>query len=491
MSFLKQLAGETAIYGLSSILSRVVSFVLLTPYLTNVFDNTGDYGTITLLFGYAAILLVLYTIRMETTYFRFGSKAADQEASFSTAAIILLVITLFFSTLLVAVADPLATQLHFEGHPEYIYLVVAIIAADALVAVPFARLRLENRPWKFAIAKTLGMAVNVVVIFFLLEGLPLLMAQGFAWAEMLFAEERRVAFVFVANLCGSAVVLLYLLPYYKKVDWRWRPELANRMLRYAAPLIIVGLAGVLNQTIAFPLLEYLLPYAEERNRDLLGIYGAVAKLAILMNLFTQAFNYAAEPFFFRNAANKNVPEMYAKVAQAFALVAAFAVLGILLYLDQLQFLLGKNYREGLGVVPILLVANFMLGMYYNFAIWYKLKDRTSVGSYLSLGGVLITLAINFALVPQIDYYGAAIATLCCYTFMALGGYLTGRRAFPVPYRIGAIFGYLLFALLLYGLSEWLGLPNRSFLKFGVNTLLLLFFVAGVWRSGRGLLRSVV
>ena len=488
MSFLKQLAGETAIYGLSSILSRVLSFVLLTPYLTYSFNDSGDYGTISLLFGYAAILMVLYTIRMETTFFRFGSGEEGLERSYSTAVLMLLGLTGIFSTLLVTFAVPLSTVLNFEGHPEYIYLITAIIAADALVAVPFARLRLENRPWQFAAAKALAIVVNIVVIFFLLEGLPRLAAQGYGWAERWYSAERRVAFVFAANLVGSAVVLAYLSPYYRKVQWRWDGTLARRMLRYATPLIIVGLAAVLNQTVAFPLLEYLLPYGAERNRDLVGVYGGVAKLAVLMNLFTQAFNYAAEPFFFRNAARKNAPTMYAQVAQAFALVAAFAVLVILLYLDQIQFLLGKNYREGLGVVPLLLVGNFMLGLYYNFAIWYKLADRTLVGSYLSVGGVAVTLLVNFLLVPRIGYYGAAVATLCCYSLMAAGAYLTGRRAFPVPYRIGAILGYLGFALLLYGISTILPVPEKSAAQVAVNTGLLLVFVAGVARSGKWLLR---
>ena len=481
MSFLKQLAGETAIYGLSSILSRVLSFVLLTPYLTYVFDDSGDYGTISLLFGYAAILLVLYTVRMETTFFRFGSREDGLERSYSTAVHILLGLTVLFSTLLVLFAGPLATALNFAGHPEYIYLITAIIAADALVAVPFARLRLENRAWQFAAAKTLAIVVNVLVVFFLLEGLPRLAARGIGWAADWYRPERRIAFVFVANLVGSGAVLAYLGPYYRSVRWHWDGALARRMARYAAPLVVVGLAAVLNQTIAFPLLEYLLPYDAARNRDLVGVYGGVAKLAILMNLFTQAFNYAAEPFFFRNAAEKNAPAMYAKVAQAFALVAAFAVLAILLYLDQIQFLLGKSYRVGLGVVPLLLVANFMLGLYYNFAIWYKLADRTVVGSYLSVGGVVVTLLLNGLLVPRIGYYGAAVATLCCYTLMAAGAYLTGRRAFPVPYRTGIILGYLGFALLLYGVSRMLPVATQSVTQVVVNTGLLAVFVGGVWK----------
>ena len=489
MSFLKQLAGETAIYGLSSILSRVLSFVLLTPYLTYTFQESEDYGTISLLFGYAAILLVLYTIRMETTFFRFGSRPGELERSFSTAVLILLGLTALYSTLLVGFAGPLATALNFSGHPEYIYLITGIIAADALVAVPFARLRLENRPWRFAAAKTLAIGVNVGVIFFLLEGLPRLAAAGHDWAAHLYREERRIAFVFLANLVGSGVVLVYLSPYYRQVIWRLDGEQARRMLRYAVPLIVVGIAAVLNQVSAIPLLEYLLPYTETENRSLVGIYTAVAKLAILMNLFTQAFNYAAEPFFFRNATDKNAPAMYAKVAQAFALVAAFGLLVILLYLDQLQFLLGKNYREGLGVVPLLLVANFMLGLYYNFAIWYKLVDRTVVGSYLSVGGVVLTLLINFTLIPRIGYYAAALATLACYTFLAAGGYFTGRRAFPVPYRPGAILGYLVWALALYGVSEALALRDNSVAQLAVHTGLLVVFVVGVARSARRLLRA--
>ena len=488
MSFLKQLAGETAIYGLSSILSRVLSFVLLTPYLTYIFEQRA-YGTASLLFVYAGVLTVLYTLRIETTFFRFGSREGELETSYSTAVMLLLLVVGVFTTVLVAAAVPLSDLLRFNGHPEYLYLLAAIVAADALVAVPFARLRLEKRPWQFAFAKVLGMGVNVVVLFFLLEGLPRLAAYGLGWADAWYSDDRRVGFVFVANLVASGSVLLYLLPYYRKVRWRWDGALARRMIGYAAPLVVVGLAGVLNQHMALPLLEYLLPYGADQNREVVGIYGAVAKLAVLMNLFTQAFNYAAEPFFFRNAGDKNAPRMYAQVAQAFALVAALAVLVILLYLDQIQFLLGKDYREGLGVVPLLLVANFFLGLYYNFAIWYKLADRTGVGGYLSVGGVVITLLVNFLLVPRIGYYGAAVATLACYVLMAAGAYLSGCRTYPIPYRIGAIVGYLALALACYGFGEWLALPERSVLKMAVNTGLLLLFVGIAWPSAQRMLRT--
>jgi O-antigen/teichoic acid export membrane protein len=483
MSLLKKLAGETVMYGVSSILSRLLHFVILLPYFTNTFE-TGEYGIVSDLFVYAGILMVIYTYRMETAFFRFASRDENFEKAFSTATIAILVTTSLFTLSMFALLRPISEALLYPDNLEYIAIVVLIIAFDALAAIPFARLRLENRPVRFAIIKTLNIVVNIIFVFLFLEVLPSFYKNEAAQAASFFNTENKILFVFIANLIASATVLGMLSPMYKKVKWQFDKALFKKMFRYAAPLIIVGLAAAINQLIAIPLLKYLLPGTVDENFSQAGIYSAAAKMAVLMNLFTQAFNYAAEPFFFKNANRSDSKEMYASVAQTFTLVGAFAFLVILLYLDVIKLFLGKDFREGLEVIPILLMAYLFLGLYYNFSIWYKLTDKTSMGAYISIGGVIITLAINFSLIPNpaFGYVGAAWAAFGCYAFMATMGYLTGQKYHPIPYPIWNITLYILLAIGGYWLSEYFATMAQPtlFIRLVFNTLILLIFVGSIF-----------
>jgi O-antigen/teichoic acid export membrane protein len=482
MSLIKKLAGETAIYGVSSILSRLLNYVILTPYFTRVFLQ-GEYGEITNLYTYAAILMVLFTYRMETAFFRFGSRDNQMDKAFSTASYSIIISTIVFCVLISMFIEPISAFLNYPGEPIYIYLVLGIIALDALLAIPYARLRLENRPIRFAVLKTLHILINIVVIFALLEALPKLAETSEFWQGFYFPEDR-VAYVFVANLVASGLVLFLLLPIYFKVRLVFDGDMWKQMMRYAMPLVIVGMAAVVNQLISYPLLENFLPGTLEENRAQMGVYSAAAKIAVLMNLFIQAFNYAAEPFFFNNAARSDSRLIYAQVGQAFALVGSVVFLGIMLYLDVVKYFIGPNLRDGLGVVPILLVAYFFLGLYYNFSVWFKLTDKTRFGAYISLGGVLITLIINLILIPNpaFGYYGAAWAALGCYAFMAFASYWTGMRHFPIPYPIRNMLAYLFVVLVLYGISQLIAgyLPQRGW-QLGVNTILLFIAFALLYR----------
>lgn len=481
MSFLKKLASDTAIYGVSSILSRLLNYIILTPYLTRVF--TGDaYGEISILYTYAGILTVLFTFRLETAFFRFGNQAEDRDRAFATGTIALLGSTLLLALSAWLFLDPLARAANFADRPDYLLWVVGIIAFDALSALPFARLRIENRPRMFAALKTGNILLNIVFIFLFLEILPL-------WENGFFREADRVLYVFVANLLASAVVFLLFLPSLSRVRWVWDAGLWRQMFAYALPLVIVGLAGVVNQLIALPLLDYLLPGSVRENRVQTGIYSAASKVAILMNLFTQAFNYAAEPFFFSQMDRQDAQKIYARSTEAFAVAGSVVLLGILLYIDLVQVLIGAGLRQGLGVVPILLLAYFFLGLYYNFSVWYKMADRTLAGALISVAGVVITLALNFWLVPlpQMGYWGSAWAALACYAFMALACLILGQRYYPVPYHLGRVFGLPALALGVYFLSllpVWLGQDWGMPLKLAVNTGLFLGFGGVVWRVGR-------
>jgi O-antigen/teichoic acid export membrane protein len=492
LSLIKQLAGETAIYGTSSILSRLLHYVILTPFFTRVF-LPAEYGVVSDMYAWAALLMVLFTYRMETAFFRFGNQAKDMEKSFSTASISLLASTLVLTTLFVLAAPSIASWLKYPEHPEYVIWFAFIIAFDALAAIPFARLRLENRPIRFAVVKTLNILVNIFFIFFFLKWCPALIEQGWESLEWAYRAENQITYVFIANFLASAAVLLFLAPLYRKVNLKFDKALWRRMAVYAAPLVVVGVAGVINQLIGIPMIKELASDDLEYNKSLMGTYSAAAKLAVLMNLFTQAFNYAAEPFFFRNASRSDKGQVYAQVGQAFALVGSLVFLGIMLYLDILKYFLGADFRDGLGVVPYLLIAYLFLGLYYNFSIWYKLADRTIIGGVIATIGAAITLALNYILIPEIGYYGPAWAALACYGFMAVASYWTGKRNYPIPYPMGKIATYILSAVLVYMLNVYLyqQISPGMLGSLLINTGFMLAWLAGILLLERKKLMAIL
>ncbi len=474
---IRKLAGETVIYGVSSILSRILNYVILTPYFTRVFIN-GEYGKVSELFTYAGLLMVLFTYRMETAFFRFGSRDANIEKAYSTAAISLLVSTVIFSIFFLVNSFSIASFLNYQENVEFVQIVVMIIAFDALMAIPFARLRLESRPIKFAALKIAHILINIILIFFFLEFCPILIENGYTQFEKIFNPDNRIQYVFIANLIASGLVFLSLLPEYLKIKLQFDFSYWKKMFRYALPLIIVGFAAIINQLGAIPLLSFLGVDSIEENRAQTGVYGATIKLAVLMNLFTQAFNYAAEPFFFRHSKDKGSKEMYGQVGLLFTLVGSVAFLGIMLYIDVIQQLLGKDFRSGLEVVPILLIANLLLGIYYNFSIWFKLADKTIWGAYISTGGALITILINIVLIQRFGYIASAWATFSCYAFMVIACYITGKRFYPIPYPIGRMIVLIVIAVGFYFISTisrgWLEGSLVAIL--GVNTILFLAYL---------------
>ena len=492
MSLLKKLAGETAIYGVSSILGRVLHFVILTVYLTRVFDPTV-YGVFTEMYSYAGMLMVLFTYRMETAFFRFGSKAGELDKSFSTASISLIISTILFVSSLILFAPQIAQLLKYPEHADYVIWFAIIIGFDALAAIPFARLRLENRPIRFAVIKILNILINAGFIFFFLEGIPFLTSNGFDFFEAFYDKDNSLSYVFISNLIASAGVMLLLLPAYFKIKFQFDTSLWRTMMQYALPLVVVGFAGVFNQLSSVPLLKEWLPGSLKENQDAMGLYGAAAKIAVLMNLFIQAFNYAAEPFFFSNADRSDAKKMYAQTAQAFALVGSLVFLGILLYLDIVQYMIGKDLRGGIDIVPILLLAYFFLGLYYNFSIWYKLKDKTNIGAYISIIGVGITLAVDYSLIPYLGYQGAAWAALACYCFMAIASYWTGQKYYPIDYPILKILKYISVAISGYLLSLYIRpfLDENLILVLGTNTFILLICLSIYYQMEKKIIRNLL
>ncbi len=480
MSLLKKLAGETLIYGASYVLGRVLHYLVNTFYLTRVFEGEQEqYGLYSDFYFYVAFLLVLLTMRMETAFFRFGNKKEERDKAFTVAAGSLVGSALVWAAILFLFYRSIAAALSYPDMGNHVLILGSVLIFDILVAIPFARLRLENRPVRFAILKVGGILVNIFFLLFFLEGLPWLVRSGNAWAESIYNPENRLMYVFLSNLIASGTVWLFLLPKYFQVPWQWSNALWKKMIGYTLPLILVGIAGVINQSSYITFQKYILPNSLTENLSEGGIFAAAAKLAILMNLFTVAFNYAAEPFFFQHSERSDNKEIYAQVARAFSAVGSIMFVGILLYLDLIQFILGRSFRSGLDVVPILLVAYFMLGIYYNFSIWYKIKDKTHLGALISTGGAVITVVLNIILIREMEVIGSAWAALACYSFMVIVCYAWGRKYFPVPYPIGRMLFHLLSAVGLYFLSEWIRpmLGGNLVYIMLVNTLLILAYIA--------------
>lgn len=449
----------------------------MTPYLTRVFA-TGEYGVVSDLYALAAFLMVIFTYRMETAFFRFSSGDNANTATFSTAAISLLMTTIVLTTMMIVAAQPIAAALQYPDKSEYVVFFALIIGLDALSAIPFARLRMERKPWLFAGAKLLNIVVNVVLILFFLELSPRMIAAGFESLSFLYNADQRISYVFLANLGASLITLIALSTVYLRTDWAFDKALLRKMLTYSMPLVIAGFAGIINEVIDRNLLKYLLPGTIKENLSQVGIYSANYKLAILMTLFTQAFNYAAEPFFFRQSADKKAPSLYANVALAYTLVGCFIFLMVTCYLDMFKYMIGSQFHSGLHIVPILLLANLFLGLYYNVAIWYKLRDMTRMGAAIAIAGALITIVLNCILIPTIGMIGSAWATLACYICMVVLAWRVGYKYFPVPYQAGRIIMHITIALGFYGLHQ-LTSSGSGFLSLLDGTLILSLYASVV------------
>lgn len=489
MSLLRKLAGETAIYGLSSIVGRVLNY-LLVPLYTSLFLKE-EYGIVTQLYATVAFLMVIFIYRMDTAFFRFGTEKEGREKVYSTTFWSVALSTLFFTVMIFAFAEPIANWYALpEGGIEYVCIFGLVLAFDTLSEIPLAKLRLEHRPLRFAFIRLAGIGLNMGLNLFFLLLCPWLMKNGY-YSDFLTTIDNPtwgIKYIFISNLVASLTVLLLLLPEIRQVKWHFNVEQWKTMALYAAPLVLASLAGIVNEMIDRELLVRYLPYDIETNRGEQGVYSACYKLAMMMSLFTQAFRYAAEPFFFANAKNKDAKQLYADVAKYFTIAGAIAFLSITFYIDILKqyFLLNEEYWAGLGVVPILLMANLFLGLYYNVSIWYKLTDQTSKGGWIALGGAFITVFLNLWWIPKIGYIGSAWATLACYFFMTVACWYWGKKYYPVAYDINRIGFYILFALVLFVLSNqakhWLS--SYQHWVYILNSMLFVGFLLLTWRLER-------
>ncbi|HCT99582.1 MAG TPA: polysaccharide biosynthesis protein [Methylococcaceae bacterium] len=441
---LKKLASQTAIYGLSSIVGRFINY-LLVPLYTYYF-TAAEYGVVSEFYAYSGFLSVFLLLGFETGYFRFHQ---DHPKAYSTALGFVLLVNISVAVLCFVFNQAISSALHYSAHREYVICFALILTFDALAALPFAKLRAENRALRFASIKLIEILLTVALSLFFIVLCPLLKKQNITWLALIYREEIGIGYIFLANLLASASKFLFLAPQFGAIcrgfDW----SLFKRMVAYSLPMVIISFAGIVNEMLDRALLKYFLPYDNETNLAQLGIYSACYKLSILMTLFIQAFRYAAEPFFFSYAKNSDAKRVYAQVLRYFTIFCVFIFLLVTLYLDFFKYFIGAAFRSGLKVVPILLLANLFLGIYVNLSIWYKLSDRTAMGAGVSLLGAGLTVILNFYWIPWLGYMGSAYATLVCYAVMAGVSYVLGQIYYPVAYHIKAVIGYLLFGVGLY------------------------------------------
>lgn len=489
MSSLKNLAGQTVIYGGTSIISRLINY-LMVPVHTYIF-GTSEYGVVGELYAYVSLLIVLLTYGMETAFFRYNSTVPDDEKNkvYGTSLISLLITSVVFIGTMLFFNQNVASLLNYSEHPEYISWFALVIAFDAISTMPFARLRAQNRPKKFAFIKFANIFVNVFVTLFYLIICPWLLKINFLpdIVNAIYDKEIGIGYIFLANLAASAVTLLLLFSeiHLSRLSFSWK--LWKQMFSYAFPLLIFGLAGIVNETMDRILLKELSP--EDIALSQVGIYSACYKISILMTIFIQAFKYAAEPFFFAKAKDSDAKRSYSQVMTYFVLTCSFIFLGVMLYIDVVQHFIGKDFREGINVVPILLMANLFLGIFYNLSIWYKLTGQTRFGAYISIFGAFITLVLNYLLIPIMGYMGAAWTTLICYASMMIVSYVLSQKYYHINYELKKVLGYLGLSLLIYYLSTLIPIISQL-ISLTINTLLLLLFLAIVYFIERKTVRAL-
>ena len=486
MSTLKKLAGQTAIYGLSSIIGRFLNYIL-TPVFVAAF-TTAQYGIITEMYSYVAFLVVLLTYGMETAYFRFNTREGiSQRTVYFTTLTALLGSTTVFILIAFIFSQPIAEWLHYPNHNEYVLWFAIIVGLDAVASIPLAKLRARNKPFRFAFISLSNVFINIGLnLFFLWYCKPAYESGNTNWLiNQVYNNEIGVGYVFISNLIASIVKFAFLIPDMLNSDSKKTISLLNdvstnypssikqklfsktilfEMLQYGLPLLIAGLAGIVNETIDRIMLKrIMLPiHGETYTMEMVGIYGGVYKISIIITLFIQAFRYAAEPFFFNEESKKNSRTTYAKVMNYFVIVCAVIYLFVMLFLHYLKYFTPKaEFWLALDIVPVLLFANIFLGIYYNQSVWYKLSGKTIYGAFIALGGAILTIGINFFFIPQYGYYAAAWATFICYGTMMLVSYILGQIHYPVPYSTLKIIFYCGSAFGFSQLAEYLNLAGAG------------------------------
>lgn len=474
MSEVRKLAGQTLIYGLGTIIPRFLHYAVMTPFYTRIFYKELDqYGVITELYAWMAILLVMLTYGMETGFFRFAQKSGDSERVYSTAMISLLVTSLFFVVLVNVFIGPVSSVMKYNNNHDYIRMFAGIVAIDAFTAIPFARLRKENRPGVFSTIKIVNVLITICLVVFMLKIAPGIWEKSSGWFRKAYNPDYKVGYVFVANLISSTFTLIMLLPFIFKVRFRFDTGLWYMMISYSFPLLLAGLSGIINDTLDKVILRRMI--GEEDGLAVVGKYGAGYKIGVLMALFIQMFRFAAEPFFFERANHSEAKKTYAEVMKYFIISMLAVFLFINLYITGFQYLIAFTYREALVVVPVISMAYLLYGVYVNHSIWYKLNDMTVYAVYITFIGAVITILINVLLIPAYGYMASAWAHIASYGSMIILSFVFAEKRYKVNYSMKQYIPYFLMAVIMVLFSRYFKYPGLA-AELLINTLLILIFI---------------
>lgn len=480
---LKSLAKDTAIYGLSSIIGRFLNYLLVPLYTTVISSASGGYGIVSNVYAFTALMLVFLTFGMETGFFRFANKQdEDPQRVYANSLLFVGSLSLLFTIVCLVFLQPLSNALGYSEHPEFVGMMVVVVALDSFQCIPFAYLRYKKRPIKFAAIKLFSIAGNIALNLFFLLLCPWLMQTAPDTVNWFYNPDYLVGYIFISNLICSAAQMFFFIPELR--GFNYKPDLAliRRMVNYSFPLLILGLVGILNMTVDKMIYPFLY---EDRQEGMvqLGIYSATSKVAMIMAMFTQAFRYAYEPFVFGKNKDKDSKQTYAMAMKYFFIFALLAFLAVMFYMDILRYMVAPDYWEGLSVVAIVMGAEIFKGIYMNLSFWYKLIDETRWGAYFSIIGCVIIVSLNVWLVPHYGYIASAWASVAGYGVITLLSYIIGQRKFPIHYDLRSMAIYLILAAILYAASigiQHAGLP--FIVRLLLNTVLLLIFVGYILKK---------
>lgn len=480
MANLKSLTKDTAIYGLSSIIGRFLNYLLVPLYTDAITKASGGYGVITNIYAYTALLLVILTYGMETTFFRFANKSEeDPKKVYATILLSVGTTSLLFVIFVFIFLSPISSAMGYADHPSYIWVMAMVVAIDAFQCIPFAYLRYQKRPIKFAALKLLFVVLNITLnlVFFLL--LPALYKTHPDVIGHIYDPSVGAGYAFYINLACTAPITFFFYKELTGFKYTFDKQLMRRMMRYSWPILVLGIAGILNQTAD----KIMFPYIYKGNdaHAQLGIYGAASKIAMIMAMITQAFRYAYEPFVFGKAEDKNNRETYAKAMKYFLIFTLLAFLVVVGYMDILRYIIHRDYWEGLQVVPIVMAAEIMMGVYFNLSFWYKLIDKTIWGAYFSGIGCIVLVAINIIFVPRYGYMACAWAGFAGYATAMTLSYIIGQKKYPIAYPLGSMAIYVAITVLFYAVMTYANNHFSTGWALLCNTIVLLLFVAHIIR----------
>lgn len=474
MKEVRKLAGQTLIYGLGTIIPRFLNYAVMTPFYTRIFyRELGQYGIITELYAWMAILLVILTYGMETGYFRFAQKSEDAGRVYSTTLISLIMSSVIFLIIVNIFIQPVSSLMNYRDHQDYIRMFAGIVAIDAFNAIPFVKLRKENRPVIFSIIKILNVVITILFVIFFLKIAPGIWERSTGWFHQIYDPDYKVGYVFLANLISSGCTLLMLLPFVIGIKFRFDPALWYRMLAYSFPLLLAGLSGTINDVLDKVILRRMIGEAD--GLAVVGKYGAGYKIGVLMALFIQMFRFAAEPFFFERAKHADAKQTYSEVMKYFILVMLVVYLVINLYISGFQYIIAFSYREAIIVVPVISMAYLFYGIYINHSIWYKLNDMTVFAVYITFAGAIVTVIVNVLFIPEYGYMASAWAHIASYATMIILSFVFAEKRYKVSYNMKQYIPYFLMATGMVIFGRYFRYPGLAS-ELLINTVFLLLFV---------------